>query len=137
MKINHTWVKSNDNHRFESLILVINLIILLFSWKTLFWEMHSWNVVSCIKAETLRRFECMRFVSGVNILKMLLWADIVLLLIYLFFLFFPYFADSEFIDGLFVLYLASSILSRALLFVKWICLSPHWPRLTVRNRWNE
>lgn len=84
MKINHTWVKSNVNNRFESLILVINFNILFFSWKTLFWETHWWNVVSCIKAETLWRFEFMRFVSGMNILKMLLWADIVLFLFFSF-----------------------------------------------------
>jgi len=47
------------------------------------------------------------------------------------------FASSEFIGGLFVLYPESSILSRTLHFVKWICLSPHWPRLTVGNRSNE
>jgi hypothetical protein len=52
-------------------------------------------------------------------------------------LFFAYFASSEFIDGLFVLHPESSILCRTLHFVKWICLSPHWPRLTVCNRSNE
>jgi hypothetical protein len=118
------------HHHFESLMLVINFCILFFSWKIPFWEMHWWNVVSCTKAETLRRFEFMRFVSDMNILKMLLWADI-------FFFFFAYFASSEFIDGLFVLYPASSIVSRTLHFVKWICLSPHWPKLTVCNRSNE
>jgi len=123
-----TWVKSVVNHRFDSLMLVINFSILFFSWKTPFWEIHWWNVVSCIKAETLRRFEFMRFVSGNNILEMLLWTV---------FFFGACFAASEFIVRLFVRYPASSILSRTLHFVKWICLSPHWPGLTVCNRSNE